>query len=63
MIKIIKNKIADIEKKGKNSLIILKGFDEVTFKELSKEIEPAFFSEINSLKELLENRKKMQKNL
>lgn len=63
MIKIIKNKIADIEKKGKNSLIILKGFDEVTFKELSKEIEPAFFSEINSLKELLENRKKMQKKL
>lgn len=63
MIKIIRNKIEDIEKKGKNSLIILKGFDEVTFKELSKEIEPAFFSEINSLKELLENRKKMQKKL
>lgn len=63
MISVIKDKISEIRKKEENSLIILKGFDEVTFKELSKEIEPAFFSEINSLKELLKNRKKMQKKL
>lgn len=61
MISIIKAKANEIRKKETNSLIVLKGFDEVTFKELSKEIEPAFSSEINSLKELLENRKKMQK--
>lgn len=63
MISIIKAKANEIRKKETNSLIVLKGFDEVTFKELSKEIEPAFSSEINSLKELLDNRKKMQKKI
>lgn len=63
MISVIKDKISEIRKKEENSLIILKGFDERVFKEVSKDIESAFFSEINSLKELLENRKKMQKKL
>ena len=63
MIGILKNAIEDIRLKEENSLIVLKGFDKEIFGELTKEITPAFFEEIYSLKELLENKKKLQKKL
>lgn len=63
MIGILKNAIEDIRLKEENCLIVLKGFDKEIFGELTKEITPAFFEEIYSLKELLENKKKLQKKL
>lgn len=63
MIGILKNAIEDIRLKKENCLIVLKGFDKEIFGELTKEITPAFFEEIYSLKELLENKKKLQKKL
>lgn len=43
MLKILNEVIENIREKEKNALIVLKGFDDEIFKEISKNIEPAFF--------------------
>ena len=67
MLKILNEVIENIREKEKNALIVLKGFDDEIFKEISKNIEPAFFPDFfleqNYLQTLLENKKKLQKHL
>lgn len=63
MIRVLRNLVNDLKLKEKNGLIVLKGFDNYIFKKLAEETEVAFFSEISSLKLLIENKKKLQKNL
>ena len=61
MLKILNEVIENIREKEKNALIVLKGFDDEIFKEISKNIEPAFFPDFfleqNYLENLLENKK------
>lgn len=61
MLKILNEVIENIREKEKNALIVLKGFDDEIFKEISKNIEPAFFPDFfleqNYLQTLLENKK------
>ena len=67
MLKILNEVIENIRKKEKNALIVLKGFDDEIFKEISKNVELAFslnFSlEQDYLQTLSENKKKLQKHL
>ena len=67
MLKILNEVIQNIREKEKNALIVLKGFNDEIFKEISKNIEPAFFPEFfleqNHLQTLSENKKKLQKHL
>lgn len=65
MLKILNEVIENIREKEKNTLIVLKGFDDEIFKEISKNIELAFslkFSlEQDYLQTLSENKKKVAK--
>ena len=62
MLKVLNEVIKNIKQSEKSALIVLKGFNEEIFKEISKDIEPAFFSEFfleeNFLQILLENKKR-----
>lgn len=51
MLKVLNEIIKNIKQSEKSSLIVLKGFNEEIFKEISKDIEPAFFSEFFEDKE------------
>jgi hypothetical protein len=53
MLKVLNKVIKNIKQNEKSALIVLKGFNEEIFKEISKDIEPAFFSEFFEDKELI----------
>lgn len=55
MLKILNEVIENIREKEKNALIVLKGFDDEIFKEISKNIEPAFFPDFFFRTKLLTN--------
>ena len=67
MLEVLNEVIKNIKQSEKSALIVLKGFNEEIFKEISKDIEPAFFSEFfleeNFLQILLENKKRFFKKL
>lgn len=42
MLKVLNEVIKNIKQSEKSALIVLKGFNEEIFKEISKDIEPAF---------------------
>lgn len=43
MLEVLNEVIKNIKQSEKSALIVLKGFNEEIFKEISKDIEPAFF--------------------
>ena len=53
MLKVLNKVIKNIKQREKSALIVLKGFNEEIFKEISKDIESAFFSEFFEDKELI----------
>ena len=51
MLEVLNEVIKNIKQSEKSALIVLKGFNEEIFKEISKDIELAFFSEFFEAKE------------
>ena len=57
MLEVLNEVIKNIKQSEKSALIVLKGFNEEIFKEISKDIEPAIFSEFFEDKELIKFQK------
>jgi len=53
MLEVLNELIKNIKQNEKSALIVLKGFNEEIFREISKDIEPAFFFEFFEDKELI----------
>lgn len=53
MLEVLNEVIKNIKQSEKSALIVLKGFNEEIFKEISKDIEPTIFSEFFEDKELI----------
>lgn len=57
MLEVLNEVIKNIKQSEKSALIVLKGFNEEIFKEISKDIEPGIFSEFFEDKELIKFQK------
>ena len=53
MLEVLNEVIKNIKQSEKSALIVLKGFNEEIFKEISKDIEPTIFSEFFEDKKLI----------